>query len=799
MLFATLFLMLFGFVTALQATTYKVQNIAEFKARIESGLKPNDSVLLANGAWRDADLIFKGQGTAAQPIVLSAETAGKVWLEGASSLRISGTYLVVSGLHFRNGGVLGAVIEYRTSVNDIANDCRITNCVIDDYNVKDRTKESSWIQFYGKRNRLDHCYIGGKKNEGVTLAVNLNDERHRENFHRIDHNIFGHRSPLGSNGGETIRIGVSTYSLTNSKTIVEDNYFYRCSGEVEIISVKSCENILRRNVFYECEGNLVLRHGHRNLIESNYFIGNNKPHTGGVRVINEGHRVVNNYFENLKGVRFRSALAVMNGVPNSALNRYNQVKDVVIAFNTFVNCDNITLAVGADNERTARPLSTNIVANVIINSNKTDSIYTAEDDISGITFLDNQIKINTKNALPKGFKTADFQGLLPKNTLKKPIEAVFVVTDIFGNKRDNTTHAGAFEVEPKSAFDFSPSKMKDVGTDFFQPEWANVTFPPSRKIIPTTPQYKQLEKFVETAEAGDIIELTDTAAYYIDAPLLIKKPITIRAKAGLGARPTLKFKGEKKNFSFISLENGGSLRLSGVAFNGSSEAAIAESAIRTSQKPLIEDYQLFVDNCAFYDFNDGKKSAFIAYQGTFADTIQFTNCLFRDISGVVLNIAAEKDDKGIYNVEHLILNNCTFANLLMGALDLYRGGNDESTLGPFLTIDHCTFYNVGNVELGSVLRLLGVQWSDIQNSLFYDSGRSGRIARYEDSRGTRNVLHHCNLFQAGKVESFYNNIIGEGMLKLKPEFVAPERFDFRQKTTSPLKKKATDGLDMGVN
>ena len=137
--------------------------------------------------------------------------------------------------------------------------------------------------------------------------------------------------------------------------------------------------------------------------------------------------------------------------------------------------------------------------------------------------------------------------------------------------------------------------------------------------------------------------------------------------------------------------------------------------------------------------------------------------------------------------------------MLTGALDLYRGGNDESTLGPFLTVDHCTFHNVGNVELGSVLKLIGVQWSDIRNTLFSQSGQAGRIARYEDFKGTRNRLHNCNVFQSGKVESFYPNIVGEGMLKIKPEFVAPEKYDFRQKPTSSLKKKAADGLDIWVN
>jgi poly(beta-D-mannuronate) lyase len=796
----TIFIVLLFFATALrlQAAVYLVKTVAEFKAKVESGLKPQDTILLANGVWREANLVFKGQGTSTQPIVLAAETAGKVTLEGASSLRIAGTFLVVEGLWFRNGGAGGSVLEYRASTDEIANDCRVTNCVIDDYNGSDRTKESVWIQLYGKRNRLDHCYIGGKKNMGVTLAVNLNDERHRENFHRIDHNIFGHRAPLGSNGGEIIRIGVSTYSLTNSKTIVEDNYFYRCNGEVEIVSVKSCENILRRNVFYESEGNLVLRHGNRNLVEGNFFIGNNKPHTGGVRVINAGHRIVNNYFENLKGDRFRSALVVMNAVPNSALNRYHQVKDVTIAFNTFANCDHIVFGAGADNERTARAENTAILANVILNKDKTDALYETEDDISGIRFAQNVVQTNPKMTLPNGFEQSKFDRLLPKSTLKKPAEADFVTTDIFNNPRSNNTRAGAFEVAPSAPFDFQPSKLKDRGTTFFQPDWASVTFPPTRKTIPVAPTGKALENAVAMADAGDIVELSDTGIYIVEATMLIKKPITIRSKAGLVARPILKFQGEKSGFAFISIENGGSLRLSGLAFNGFSGAAVAECAIRTSLKPIIEHYQLWVDRCDFFNFDDGRKSAFVAHKGTFADTIQFSNCLFYNISGEAISLASEKEDKGSYNTEHLLLLNCAFANLLTGALDLYRGGNDESTLGPFLTVDHCTFHNVGNIELGSVLKLIGVQHSVIRNTLFSQSGQAGRVARYEDFKGTKNKIHHCNRYKSGKVDSFYPNIIGEGMLSLQPDFVAPERYDFRQKSNSPLKNKADDGSNIGV-
>lgn len=287
-----------------------------------------------------------------------------------------------------------AVIVFRNEKNEVANNCRVTNCVIDGFNPPNRFDKQDWVHIYGKNNRVDHCYFGGKLNSGVTLVVKLNDKKNRENYHRIDHNYFGERQRLGSNGGETLRIGVSTFSLMSSNTIVEQNYFEKCNGETEHVSVKSSDNILRNNIFYECEGSLVLRHGNRNLLEGNFFIGNNKPETGGIRVINRGHTIRNNHFQELYGDRFRSALSVMNGVPNSLINRYHQVDGVTIEGNKFINCENIKFGVGSDNERTAVPINTTLRNNMFYMPNKSN-VFTALDDISGITFKDNLVKLRS--------------------------------------------------------------------------------------------------------------------------------------------------------------------------------------------------------------------------------------------------------------------------------------------------------------------------------------------------------------------------------------------------------------------
>jgi hypothetical protein len=167
---------------------------------------PGDSVVLANGVWRDFEMVFTGEGTAARPITLRAQTAGKVVISGKSNLRIAGRHLVVSGLTFKDGfSPSSEVIAFRQDSKALAFDSRVTETVIDGFNKPDRAADDYWIGLYGQNNRVDHNHLQGKLNNGVTLAVVLSSAESQQNNHRIDHNYFGPRPPLGSNGGETIR------------------------------------------------------------------------------------------------------------------------------------------------------------------------------------------------------------------------------------------------------------------------------------------------------------------------------------------------------------------------------------------------------------------------------------------------------------------------------------------------------------------------------------------------------------------------------------------------------------------
>ncbi|MCL4150460.1 UNVERIFIED_CONTAM: hypothetical protein GTU68_009231 [Idotea baltica] len=235
----------------------------------------------------DFDALLHAQGTAEAPIELTAQTPGKVILSGQSSLRLAGEHLVVSGLIFADGYTpRNEVISFRRDNETFAYHTRVTNTVIHNYSNPDRSQRDIWVSLYGKNNTFDFGHLSGKQNSGPTMAVRLNSEESLDNDHRIANNYFGPRPVFGSNGGETLRIGTSHYSLSRSGTVVENNFFDRCSGEVEIISNKSAGNTYRGNTFYQSRGTLTLRHGNGTVVENNLFNGAGAPYTGGIRVIN---------------------------------------------------------------------------------------------------------------------------------------------------------------------------------------------------------------------------------------------------------------------------------------------------------------------------------------------------------------------------------------------------------------------------------------------------------------------------------------------------------------------------------
>ncbi|MEM1115409.1 MAG: chondroitinase-B domain-containing protein [Bacteroidota bacterium] len=343
-----------------------VTTAAELGAAVRAS-EPGDVITMANGTWEDTPINFDADGVVGDTITLRAETPGEVILTGSSNLSIGGDYLKVDGLRFENGALPDGrpVIQFRRSSSDLANHSRLTNCTVVDYNPANVRTEYKWVSLYGRFNRVDHCYFAGKTNEGALLVVWLVTGGDPPE-HRIDRNHFGPRPEFGDNGAETIRIGTSSRSMQYANVVVERNLFTETNGEIEIISNKSNGNVYRSNTFRRAQGTLTLRHGNDCLVEGNFFLGEGVSGTGGVRIIGEDHRVVNNYFLGLRGTGYSAPLSMVQGVPNSPLNRYFQVKRPLVAHNTFVNTDRtFVIGVGNSSDQSLPPEDITVVNNAV--------------------------------------------------------------------------------------------------------------------------------------------------------------------------------------------------------------------------------------------------------------------------------------------------------------------------------------------------------------------------------------------------------------------------------------------------
>lgn len=645
-----------------------VSTQAEYAAAMKV-VQPGDIVVLSNGVWQDFDLVLEAEGTEENPIYLVAEEPGKVVLSGQSSLRIGGKHLIVSGLVFRDGYTpRNEVISFRRDSKTLAFNSRVTNTVIENYNNPDRAQRDTWVVMYGQNNEFDHNHLSGKLNSGPTMTVRLNTETSQNNGHHIHHNYFGPRPVFGSNGGETLRIGTSHYSLTTSNTLVENNFFDRCSGEVEIISNKSGGNTYRGNTFFESRGTLTLRHGNGTLLENNLFNGNGAPYTGGVRVINAQQTVRNNMFKNLTGTRFSGSLVVMNGVPNSPINRYHQVDGALIESNTFDNVGTIELGEGSDSERSAVPINSRFQNNVVIGSRDVTP-FNLYDDMSGIEFSENFTNHQPPAEIAAGFSIVEDATVAPQSA---------GADGTFGVSKEDT--GVAWYPKPSDASPFSGGKT-----------------------IQVEPGENQLAKALASAEAGDELILAD-GDYNEAKALNLQIPVTIRA-ANPGA-VNLTF--ERRNLFLLS-SNGG-LRLSGLNVSGAAAPDnVGNSFIASTTRGGAGNHIVEMSGMSFDSFLINRAFSIVtAAKGTFFDRVEVSNSSFNDVSGVPFKFDAETDDFGIYNVEYLIIKDSTFSNIRGSVASVYRGGRDESTFGPHAFISGSSFANVGSGD-APLARLHGAQ------------------------------------------------------------------------------------------
>jgi len=321
---------------------YIVSNATELKNVCKgSNLKPGDIVEVLDGNYDIGGLSIESSGTYNQPIIIRSKNIGGAVLLGNSyfDLRRS-SYIQIEGFDIRSN-------VYTAIKLQACNNVRITRNV---FNLSETEGQSGkWILIGGiwndpsatsHHNRIDHNIFKDKRELGNFITIDGQQEPYNQmsQYDRIDHNYFFNIGPRAVNEMEAVRVGVSDLSMSSAFCIIEYNLFEECNGDPEIISVKSCDNIIRYNTFRSCEGSLCLRHGNRNEVNGNFFLGEGKEGTGGVRIYAQGHKIYNNYFEGLKGHTWDAAITLTNGDTEAgSLSAHWQINNLIVCHNTLVN------------------------------------------------------------------------------------------------------------------------------------------------------------------------------------------------------------------------------------------------------------------------------------------------------------------------------------------------------------------------------------------------------------------------------------------------------------------------------
>ncbi|WP_328908770.1 polysaccharide lyase 6 family protein [Streptomyces sp. NBC_00234] len=272
-----------------RAATATVSSLSDLQNAIDNAV-PGARIVLADGTYTvpsgsSIDVTGKN-GTPAAPITIVSASRGGAVLKGERSFVFSGSSnITVSGFGFRQSTTL-----------ELPADCSNIRLTRNDFQLAD-IEGLHWVMVRADGSKVDRNHFHGKTTLGIFLGVEGGGTSSMAQNVHILRNHFSDHTFAGANGGEPIRLGVSPRALSSAHAVVEYNLFERCDGDPEAISVKSSDNTVRYNTIRDSLGGIVLRHGNRTRVESNYVLGGKE----GLRLYGNDHLIANNYVAGLSG------------------------------------------------------------------------------------------------------------------------------------------------------------------------------------------------------------------------------------------------------------------------------------------------------------------------------------------------------------------------------------------------------------------------------------------------------------------------------------------------------------------
>ena len=196
------------------ASEITVTSLAELQAAINKA-RPGDIILLADGVYTaETDITVGCSGTEAKPIIIAAKNfwASEITGKGGISLVSPAAYVIIKGFLFTH-----AASKARSGAG--TRFCRWT------HNIFETPGDGEDLTIAGNDQQVDYNTFRNKKAMGRFLAIRGVGSQIAERLW-IHHNYFkSHTDQGGKNGAEAFQFGLSGFSLSSSKSMVEYNLF----------------------------------------------------------------------------------------------------------------------------------------------------------------------------------------------------------------------------------------------------------------------------------------------------------------------------------------------------------------------------------------------------------------------------------------------------------------------------------------------------------------------------------------------------------------------------------------------
>ena len=255
-----------------------------------------------------------------------------------------------------------------------------------------------------------------------------------------------------------------------------------------------------------------------------------------------------------------------------------------------------------------------------------------------------------------------------------------------------------------------------------------------------------VDNVVNTAQDGDIIELTTSGGSYVwvnQVTISIEKTITIRAAAGLAVRPTITYMGGAVSTNgFIRYSPSAGVTTKTLTFDGINFEASSNLGyfLSVSTPSANSNLNVSMNNCSVNHLNAslGRVFNYTSLGPAMYGNMNVTNSEFKSYGQSIINSSLLKTTP-----QNTTFTNCYFENSFVSTIHRIRL---TATGYSSFTMDHCTFSNNGSPEI-SVVASTGT--SLITNTIFVNTNTNNATPNSFGGTKPIYVNSDCGIFYTG--------------------------------------------------